>query len=217
VATEIKPLQKVSLVDEVVAALQGQMVEGRLRPGQTLRIEALAREFGVSRTPIREAFSKLEAQGLLVRRTGYAATVFAPLRQEVSEYYEIRMVLEPLAARLALPNMTLPVERRLAALVEKMDDFAANNWYGLNREFHHLLYEPAERPFLLATINNLIQRSDPYIRIYFETHDLIETQRGHRSILAAVAERDVDALGEAVEVHLGHALNEIVAVIRDGE
>ena len=216
-ATEIRPLQKVSLVDEVVAALQDQMAAGRLRPGQTLRIEALAREFGISRTPIREAFSKLEAQGLLVRRTGYAPTVFSPLRREVSEYYEIRMVLEPLAARLALPNMTLAIERRLTALVEKMDDFTSSTWYGINREFHQVLYEPAERPFLLATINNLIQRSDPYIRIYFETHDLAETQRSHRRIMAAVAERDPQALAEAVEAHLGHALNEIVAVIRDDE
>ncbi len=48
----------------------------------------------------------LEAEGLLVRKTGYAATVFTPLRQEVREYYQIRTVLEPLAAQLALPNVT---------------------------------------------------------------------------------------------------------------
>lgn len=211
----IKPLQKTSLVDEVVAALREQIADGHIRPGDTLRIEALAREFGVSRTPIREAFSKLEVEGLLVRRTGYAATVFTPDRREVREYYEMRLVLEPLAARLALPNMTPAVERRLASLLSKMDDLTANNWYGFNREFHSVLYEPSDRPFLVATIDNLIQRSDPYIRMYFETHDLEDTQREHRQIVAALGKRDEQALSAAVEEHLGNALNEIVAVVSD--
>jgi DNA-binding GntR family transcriptional regulator len=211
----IKPLQKTSLVDEVVAALREQIADGHIRPGDTLRIEALAREFGVSRTPIREAFSKLEVEGLLVRKTGYAATVFTPVRREVREYYEMRLVLEPLAARLALPNMTPAVERRLGSLLSKMDDLTANNWYGINREFHSVLYEPSDRPFLVATIDNLIQRSDPYIRMYFETHDLEDTQREHRQILAALGKRDGDALSAAVEEHLGNALNEIVAVVSD--
>jgi DNA-binding GntR family transcriptional regulator len=211
----IKPLQKTSLVDDIVAALREQIADGHFRPGEALRIESLAREFGVSRTPVREAFSKLEAEGLLVRRTGYAATVFTPVRREVREYYEMRIVLEPLAARLALPNITPRVEQRLASLVLKMDDFTARNWYGINREFHHVLDEPSDRPFLVATIDNLIQRSDPYIRLYFESHDLVETQRGHRQILAAVAERDGPALAAAVQDHLGHALSEIVAVISE--
>lgn len=211
----IKPLQKTSLVDEVVAALREQIANGHIRPGDTLRIEALAREFGVSRTPIREAFSKLEVEGLLVRKTGYAATVFTPVRREVREYYEMRLVLEPLAARLALPNMTPAVERRLGSLLTKMDDLTANNWYGINREFHSVLYEPSDRPFLVATIDNLIQRSDPYIRMYFETHDLEDTQREHRQILAALGKRDEQALSAAVEEHLGNALNEIVAVVSD--
>ena len=211
----IKPLQKTSLADEVVAAVREQIADGHIRPGDTLRIEALAREFGVSRTPIREAFSKLEVEGLLVRKTGYAATVFTPVRREVLEYYEMRLVLEPLAARLALPNMTPDVERHLGSLLRKMDDFTANNWYGINREFHRALYEPSERPFLVSTIENLIQRSDPYIRMYFETHDLEDTQREHRQIVAALGKRNEQALSAAVEAHLGNALKEIVAVVSD--
>lgn len=216
--TPIKPLRKVSLVDEVVDALREEIVAGRIRPGETLRIEALARQFGISRTPIREAISKLEAQGIVVRRTGYSATVFAPRRREVLEYYEMRLVLEPLAARLVIENMTPAVERRLARLVEEMDDFTMSRWYGLNQAFHRQLYESSDRPFLVSTIDNLIQRSDPYIRMYFASHDLEETQRGHRRILAALADRDGHELGAAVEAHLGHVVTEIVAAIsEDGE
>src|SRR6266850_1333129 len=100
------PFLKVSLVDRVVETLHDRIAQGAIVPGETLRIEALAREFGISRTPVREAISKLEAEGIVVRRTGYAATVFTPSRKEVLDYYEMRMVLEPLAARLALPQVT---------------------------------------------------------------------------------------------------------------
>jgi DNA-binding GntR family transcriptional regulator len=209
----IKPLQKVSLVDGVVSAIREQIAGGHIKPGETLRIEALAREFGVSRTPIREAFSKLEAEGILVRQTGYAATVFTPTREEVCEYYEMRLVLEPLAGRLAFPNMTRAVERRLDSLVAKMDNLTTNGRYGLHREFHRVLYEPSGRRFLTATIANLIERSDLYIRMYFKSHDLGETQRSHRRILHAVEGRDEEAFVAAIEDHVAGAMSHIVAEI----
>jgi DNA-binding GntR family transcriptional regulator len=209
------PLLKVSLVDQVVDTLRDRIAEGRIDPGETIRIESLAREFGISRTPVREAISKLEAQGLVVRRTGYAATVFEPQRREVLELYEMRTALEPLAARLALPNVDSKLVDELEALVVAMDNFEASNWYTLNRRFHHGLYTASERPFLVATIDNLIARADPYIRIYFKTHDLEETQRGHRRILAGVVDHDTDALSRSVESHLGHVVTGILELIEE--
>ena len=209
------PLLKVSLVDQVVDTLRERIAEGRIDPGQTIRIESLAREFGISRTPVREAISKLEAQGLVVRRTGYAATVFEPQRSEVLELYEMRIALEPLAARLALPNVTPELVRELESLVVAMDNFEASNWYTLNRRFHHTLYIASERPFLVGTIDNLIARADPYIRIYFKAHDLEQTQRGHRRILAGVVDDDAEELRAAVEEHLGHVVTGILELIEE--
>ena len=136
------PLLKVSLVDQVVESLRDRIADGQIIPGETLRIESLAREFGISRTPVRRRSRKLEAQGLVVRRTGYAATVFEPLRPEVLELYEMRMALEPLAARLALPNVGLGVPHELEALVASDGRLRGANWYTLNRRFHHGLYSP---------------------------------------------------------------------------
>jgi len=209
------PLLKVSLVDQVVDTLRDRIAEGQISPGETLRIESLAREFGISRTPVREAISKLEAQGLVVRRTGYAATVFEPLRPEVLELYEMRMALEPLAARLALPNVTPELVMELAGLVEAMDNFEAYNWYTLNRRFHHALYVASDRPFLVGTIDNLVARADPYIRIYFKAHDLEQTQRGHRRILAGVQRDDEGELSDAVDDHLRHVVFGILEVIEE--
>jgi DNA-binding GntR family transcriptional regulator len=209
------PFLKVSLVDRVVETLHDRIAQGEIVPGETLRIEALAREFGISRTPVREAISKLEAEGIVVRRTGYAATVFTPSRKEVLEYYEMRMVLEPLAARLAMSQIGKGALKELETLVEAMDNFEASNWFVLNRDFHHMLYTAAERPYLLESIDNLILRSDPYIRMYFKSHDLDETQRGHREILTALGRKDEDALDQAVADHLQHVVTGILEVIDD--
>jgi DNA-binding GntR family transcriptional regulator len=211
------PFLKVSLVDRVVETLHERIAHGEISPGETLRIESLAREFGISRTPVREAISKLEAEGIVVRRTGYAATVFTASRREVLEYYEMRMVLEPLAARLAAPEVKPAALKRLEALVDAMDDFGASNWFVLNRDFHHLLYSAVDRPYLLETIDNLILRSDPYIRMYFKGHDLEETQRGHRRILEAVGNADADAVEQAIADHLQHVVTGILEVIDDDE
>jgi DNA-binding GntR family transcriptional regulator len=209
------PLLKVSLVDRVVETLRERIANGRINPGETLRIESLAREFGISRTPVREAISKLEAQGLVVRRTGYAATVFEPKRNEVLELYEMREALEPLAARLALPNVTPELLRELEELVAAMDNFEASNWYTLNRRFHHTLYVASNRPFLVGTIDNLIARADPYIRIYFKSHDLEQTQRDHRRVLAGVQRDDADELSQAVAAHLRQVIEGILEVIEE--
>lgn len=215
--TSSTPFLRISLVDRVVETLHDRIAQGEIVPGETLRIEALAREFGISRTPVREAISKLDAQGIVVRRTGYAATVFTPLRKEVLEYYAMRIVLEPLAARLALPQVTADVLKQLETLVDAMDNFEATNWFVLNRDFHHALYTAAERPYLLESIDNLIVRSNPYIRMYFKGHDLEETQRGHRRILDAVKREDADELEQAIADHLQHVVTGILKVIDDDE
>lgn len=212
----MQPLLKVSLVERIVEALRDRIAAGELEPGETLRIETLAHEFAVSRTPVREAVSALEAQGLVVRQTGHAPMVFSPQGHEVRECYEMRQVLEPLAGRLALPNVTDGAIDALTALVDSMDDLSVTDWYGLNRDFHEGLYQMSGRPFLLETIDNLIRRADPYMRMYFKTYDLEETQRGHRKILDGVRRRDEAALGDAIDAHLDHVLNRILDIIDGG-
>ena len=151
---------------------------------------------------MREAISKLEVSGTVVRRPGHAPTVFAARSEDVREYFEMRMELEPLAARLALPHLDGKRIAELASLTKAMDTFDAPNWPSLNRAFHRTLYVAADRPFLVDTIENLIARSEPYIRIYFDNHDLRQTQREHRRILAAVRKRDEAEVTEAIRDHL---------------
>jgi DNA-binding GntR family transcriptional regulator len=211
------PLENASLVERIVSVLRDRIAEGQIEPGATLPIDVLAREFGVSRTPVREAISALEAQGLVVRRTNYPPTVFTPSRFEVLGYYEMRQALEPLAARLALPNITEEALGNLEALVDEMDVLDSPDWYALNREFHEGLYKASARPFLLETIDNLIRRSDPYLRIYFKTDDLEDTQRGHHRILDCLRRRDEAELEAAIVDHLQSVVSGMLEIIQNDE
>src|SRR3954451_8950118 len=90
-----------ALVDKLAAQLQARVLNGELASGTRLRQEALAEEFGVSRTPIREALRKLQASGLVEVQPRRGALVRAPSAREIRAAYEVRAELEGLAAELA--------------------------------------------------------------------------------------------------------------------
>ena len=90
-----------ALVDKLAATLQARMISGELVSGTRLRQEALAEEFGVSRTPVREALRKLQASGLVEVQPHRGALVRAPSAREIRDAYEVRAELEGLAAQLA--------------------------------------------------------------------------------------------------------------------
>ncbi|MDR7544501.1 MAG: GntR family transcriptional regulator, partial [Armatimonadota bacterium] len=138
--------------------------------------------------------------------------------QEVQEIYEIRIPLEATALRLALPRLTQQDLERAEAILEAIDrETEVAKWSGLNREFHTILYTPADRPRLLALINTLRTNVERYQRIYISLmQHKVNSQREHRQILEACRRRDVGTAVQALESHLGQAAQELVAYLRDG-
>src|ERR1051325_1357293 len=90
-----------ALVDKLAAQLQARVLNGELASGTRLRQEALAEEFGVSRTPVREALRKLQASGLVELRPHRGALVRGLSPREIRDAYEVRAELEALAAEVA--------------------------------------------------------------------------------------------------------------------
>lgn len=89
------------LIDEIVERIRAKIISGEFAPGDRLKQEVLAEEFSVSRTPIREALSRLEAQGIIVQEQRRSAVVSKPSSRDIGEMYQIRAELEGLAAQLA--------------------------------------------------------------------------------------------------------------------
>jgi len=191
----------------VAGRLRQEIQHGALGPGTRLRQNEVARRFGVSTTPVREAFAQLQAEGLVRIDPHRGAVVFHPTIEDLLEFYEIREALESLAVARAIPQLRPDVVKDLTALIERMrrtED--ARRWLKLNDEFHLRLYACAGRPRLAALIANLRDASTPYIHMY-----VAGKPRGgraneeHQAVLDACVQGDEEGAKAAIRNHLRSA------------
>lgn len=196
----------------VAGGLRQGIVNGALEGGRPLRQDEIAREFGVSRIPVREALRQLEGEGLVTFYPHRGATVSELYYEEAMEIGEIRASLETLALRRALPNMTEEDLQRAEEVLDLADSEVTGAEYAqLNRRFHEVLYAPSRRHRLLAMLGPLHTTFDRYIRVYFEVmkHRSV-AQQEHRRILELCRRKDADAAVEALERHIRNAVEDVL-------
>jgi DNA-binding GntR family transcriptional regulator len=191
--------------DLVFEHLQERIVSGGLAPGDRLDPTEIAASLGVSRTPVREAILQLDSAGL-VRRLPYRGVVVAELDLRLAEEVAaLRIHLETLAARIAVPKLRdedLAVMRdaheRLGAALT--DAHPQREFNELNRRFHMTLYRRAESSVLLRSIESLADQAER-VRMHFDLRDS-PAGRHHAVILAACEHRDADAVAAATRDHI---------------
>jgi DNA-binding GntR family transcriptional regulator len=199
----------------VAERLREEIQHGTLAPGTRLRQNDVAQRFGVSTTPVREAFAQLQAEGLVRIDPHRGAVVFHPSVDDVLEFYEIREALESLAVSHAIPNLRAEVARDLDAVIDLMrrtED--PRQWLKLNDQFHLRLYEAAGRPRLSALIDSLRDASAPYIHMFVASRPLSErANEQHHAILDACVRRDAPGARRAIREHLRTASRELAAFL----
>ena len=140
-----------TIASRISRVLAERIISGVLTPGERLRQDHIAEEFGASHVPVREAFRLLEAQGLAVSEPRRGVRVAAFDLKEVREVAEMRAVLEVLALRHAIPHLTAAIlDRAEAATVAADTSRDVRSWEAANRAFHRLILEPCGMPRLLA-------------------------------------------------------------------
>ena len=190
--------------DRIVLRLRERILSGELAAGVPLRQERIAEEFGVSRIPVREALSRLEAEGLVTREHHRGCVVAALSLADLEESLEIRAALEARALRLSIPRMTAADFAALDAVLERYARSSSPaQWSELNLEFHLALYRPAGLPRLVRMVEDLIRGSDRYLRVYVSfvvgrDHPLEE----HRQIVQACRAREVARAVRLLEAHI---------------
>jgi DNA-binding GntR family transcriptional regulator len=188
----------------VAGRLREEIQHGTLAPGTRLRQNDVAQRFGVSTTPVREAFAQLQAEGLVRIDPHRGAVVFHPTVEDVLEFYEIREALESLAVAHAIPRLRKDVARELGSVIDRMrrtED--ARRWLKLNDQFHLKLYGSADRPRLTALIDNLRDASAPYIHMFVASRPVSErSNEEHQEILDACVRGDAEAAQQAIRDHL---------------
>ena len=184
-------------------ALAERIIAGEIEPDSRLRQDHIAEEFGVSHVPVREAFRRLEAQGLARSepRRGFRVASFG--FDEVKEVAEMRAALEALALREAAPHLTraLLAEAELAIEAgDRSQDVTA--WEQANRRFHRLIISPCGMPRLLAAIDDLHAASARFLFAAWRSDWEVRTDQEHRAILDALREGKVELAVSSLAKHV---------------
>jgi DNA-binding GntR family transcriptional regulator len=202
----------------VAAGLRQAILVGEIRGGQHLRQVQVAKQFGVSTTPVREAFTILRREGLVEVDDHRGALVVTPSVERLREIYEIRIALEPMAAAAAAANLSQATLDALGHLVDEMAKTQEREKYlQLHRDFHDHIYRAAQRPQLMELINNLEDCVSLYLRMLLDNiEDSESVVDAHRLILDTLRFGDAEQARTAVAAHLRRNLELIEMQIGSG-
>ncbi len=188
-------------------AIKDEVLHLRIPPGRQLRIEELASQLGISRTPVREALFKLERDGLvqIVPRVGFYVSELT--QHDLRELFELREILESRAAERAAQNLTeSELEHLQELLVEGTAAVEQGNlarYLEIDIEFHNQLIQHADNRHLIAMMESV--RDLTFRERVFSLRspgNVRATLAEHRSILAALQHRDGTLAGQLMAQHL---------------
>jgi DNA-binding GntR family transcriptional regulator len=202
--------------EAVASELRQKIKSGELAPGERLRQAEIASLFGVSTTPVREAFTALAHEGLVRQDAHRGVVVFAPSLVELRETFEIRQALEPLATTLAAEVLTDEDLAALQRIVDEMRTANPSRYYELNRLLHRKIYAAANRDRLIMLIEQMREVAASYLAVTVRHYDPAYRERvqaEHEAILATLAERDGERAARLMHVHLRHGSEHIAKLL----
>lgn len=158
-----KPIEKhLTLREKILETIRDAITNGQLKPGEKVAEPELAEKFGISRTPIREAFRQLESEGYLTVIPRKGAVVVSFSSKEVEEFYAIKSILEGYAASQACLHLTNREIDRLESINEKLRGLAEHDdiklFFKIHNDFHELFRKAAYNSKLDEMISSLVSK-----------------------------------------------------------
>ncbi len=158
-----RPIEKhLTLREKILENIRDAIISGSLKAGSRVSEPELAERYGISRTPIREAFRQLESEGYLtvIPRRGAVVSEFS--EKDVEEFYAIKSILEGYAARRACEKLTDKELGRLQAINDRLSELAEHNdiktFFKIHSDFHDTFIKAADNEKLRDLINSLVTR-----------------------------------------------------------
>lgn len=190
--------------------IRDAITAGTFPAGHPLREEEVAETAGVSRTPVREALRRLDAEGLVELLPNRGARVAGWTEHDLDEIFDLRVILESYGARLAASNITADQLNYLRTLCNQMDAEVASDRHirfqhltELNNRFHRGVLEASGNRRLVAISASVVQRSLVTLTFHLYSPDQLERScSGHRELVEALLERDQDWAEATMRTHL---------------
>lgn len=199
--------RKLTRAEELRLQLADEIVRGVLEPGAALDETELAKRFGVSRTPVREAIRQLAASGLIEARAHRGAVVAQPDADHVAGMFEVMAELEALCAGYAAERMTAPERQALAELHEKLRVMShvgdPDSFHEFNEIFHNAIYAGSHNPHLAEITLATRRRVQPYRRAQFRNAGrLAKSWAEHDQVVTAINRGDRIGAAQAMRLHI---------------
>ena len=198
------------LSSEIFVKLREDILTGKLSSGDKLTESRICKEYGLSRTPVREAFRQLEADGLIENIPNRGAFVVGLSKQDIHDLKILRAQSEIQAVRWAVERITEEELEELQETFEFMEFYTMKNdipkMLNINTAFHQIIYNATHNHMLtqqLISYQMYLRHCDP--SNYFAPGYLREVLSEHREIFEALETGDPDAGAEAMRTHLQNA------------
>jgi len=194
----------------VYAELRKRIVTGHISPDHELSTRGLAGELGVSQTPVRDALSRLSAEGAVSIRSKRRVRVPEMTRERFDDLLRCRLLLEPEAAALAVSFLKpddiaklREIDSTLEAAIKSGD---AATYMQANYDFHFVLYRAQPQKTLTQLIETLWLQFGPYMRVLYDRVPNNELNDRHQRAIVAIEARDADALREAITLDINDGM-----------
>lgn len=218
--TRKRIISRKSLPDVIADDVRERILSGELAEGETIRQEALADEYDVSRMPIREALKRLDAEGLVQLTNNRGASVIKHSLHEIAEIFDLRILIEVDMFRHAIPKMSKANFTHCRQLLDAMDaSYDANDvakWGVLNFEYHTALYAAAERNLTNELLYRVNLQSDRYVRMNLSVMQQREPAKNEHHMLLDLAEKqDIEAASKLLASHIIRTKDQLLAMIAE--
>jgi DNA-binding GntR family transcriptional regulator len=203
-----------SLVELVTSFVKEQIITGKFQPHQQIKEEEIASKFDISRPPVREAFSRLEAEGLVIKKPRKGVFVTEPTMEDVREIYRLKASLYELSTELAMQVMTDGEVLELEKLIQSMNEYTKQmefdilGYQSVHIQFHRQLMLLAGNKRLLSFAENLHNQvcRFSYKALQYREH-IQDSMVYHNDIFQAIKERNQKRACQLTKDHVLDALH----------
>ncbi|WP_424927361.1 GntR family transcriptional regulator [Amaricoccus tamworthensis] len=210
-----KPEKKPPSHEVVYRQLRTRVMHGAIRPGQSLTLRGIARDFGVSTAPARDAVRRLVAEGAFQFSSSGRVSTPELTNARIEELAELRALLEPELASRAMPRAHNALTERMLAINSIIDEMIvkgdAEGYVRTNLEFHRTLYLRAHAPAMLGLTETVWLQSGPTMRMLYERLQRKEASQNHRKIIAALRAGDEPGLRLAIRMDVTQGLRMLMS------
>jgi DNA-binding GntR family transcriptional regulator len=205
-------IKKINSEDSVYRKLKTAIRKRYIRQGSQLVEVALAQQLGVSRTPVRSAIRRLEAEGLVNSIPNRGAFVITPTQREIEETFLVRAQLEIMATRLTTANISPKQIQELRDLIQMetmiFDKNNLDEYFAINDSLHLKIAEFSCNRVLYSYINDLLDRTRIFLILYDPFYKIeYSPTKEHETIVEAIANKDPDRACAAVQEHINSSIN----------